>query len=247
MSDDLQRRRLLDLIHRAQKNWQAEWSDFIPREEAEDLLTLFAGTDLTVRTWGGWEGAERVRLAFSMLDDLTNDDFHLALMGLDGPAKFLKADHRDYLGALMSLGFTRDKMGDILVRESGCDFFIDRDLVDYLAVSDLRVRRVPVQIAQRDWQSWIPPEIKTEEQALIVPSLRLDAVLAKSFQLSRRLAADLIDAGLVRVNHTVEYRSHYLLASGDLLAVRGHGRVRIGSTTGATKKGNVKLLIERYL
>lgn len=247
MSDEAKLRRLQDLMHQAQKTWQPVITDFMPREQAEDFLPTLRQTDLYTRLWGGWEGAERVRLAFSMLEDIADEDFNIQLMALDGPAKYLKADHRDYLGAILSLGFTRDKMGDILVRDGGCEFFIDADLTSYLALADLRVRHVPVQIKPRDLSTWLAPEVKTETVEIIVPGMRLDAVMAKAFHLSRRQCNELIEAGRVRINHDVEWRSHQLLQPGDLLAVRGQGRIRIGEITGVTKKDNRKLLIELYL
>lgn len=40
--------------------------------------------------------------------------------------------HRDFLGSLMALGLTREKIGDILVEKSGCQVLLDPSMTDFL-------------------------------------------------------------------------------------------------------------------
>ena len=79
-----------------------------------------------------------------------------------------------------------------------------------------------------------------------VSSERLDAVLAAGLKLSRSEAQRLIEAGLVKRNHAPELRGDVHLEEGDLLSVRGYGRMKILEFEGRTRKGRLAVRIFRY-
>ena len=81
--------------------------------------------------FGGYEDAERRIMAF--LPEywestwLMNDESPLAVLRVSIPKGSRKLTHRDYLGAILSLGVERGVVGDILVREDGADIIILQD------------------------------------------------------------------------------------------------------------------------
>lgn len=79
-----------------------------------------------------------------------------------------------------------------------------------------------------------------------VPALRLDAVLAAGYRLSRAEAQKLIRAGLVKLDHVPELRADARVEAGSLLSARGYGRLRVDEVQGETRKGRVGLMLFRY-
>ena len=79
-----------------------------------------------------------------------------------------------------------------------------------------------------------------------VSSPRLDAVLAAGLRLSRGEAQRLIDVGLVKRNHMEALRGDLHLEEGDLLSVRGYGRMRVEGFEGLTRKGRQAVRLFRY-
>ena len=80
----------------------------------------------------------------------------------------------------------------------------------------------------------------------VVSSLRLDAVLACAYRLSRTEAAECIRSGLVKVDHLPCERVDLTLHEGAVLSVRGRGRVRLSAVGGTTRKQRIGIMLFRY-
>ena len=57
----------------------------------------------------------------------------------------------------------------------------------------------------------------------------------------------MIAAGRVEVNWTVEENPSHMLKEGDMLSVRGFGRMRLAAALGETKKGRIRIVIKQYI
>lgn len=77
-------------------------------------------------------------------------------------------------------------------------------------------------------------------------SMRLDAVLAAAYRLSRTESSALIRGGLVKLNHIPCERADAAVEEGALLSVRGKGRVRLQSIEGLTRKQRIGVTFFRY-
>ena len=94
-----------------------------------------------------------------------------------------------------------------------------------------------------------PPQFTPPQGAQMrdtVASLRLDCVLAAGMSLSRARAAEIIRQGLVQRNHTPEERVDTLLEAGDLLSIRGFGRIRLTEIGGRTRKDRISIQLEVF-
>ena len=80
-----------------------------------------------------------------------------------------------------------------------------------------------------------------------VAALRLDAVMASGFSLSRGKAADLIGAGRVQLNHRECLKGDRAVAEGDVITCRGLGKCTVAQVGGRSKKGRILIGLERYL
>ncbi|HOJ84597.1 MAG TPA: S4 domain-containing protein [Bacillota bacterium] len=78
-----------------------------------------------------------------------------------------------------------------------------------------------------------------------VAALRLDAVLALGFGISRARAVILIKGGLVQVNGRLVETPSCRLNRGDRITVRGRGSVEIAELTGKSRKGRLGLRLNK--
>ena len=244
--------RALDKLELAQSRGVPAHTPFLsPAEQAcvADLLAAWGRPRHFF--FGGFEGAER-RLCVFLPDWQEQEDW---LADPDGPVAALRAafprdaslTHRDILGSLMGLGITREMLGDILLREGGCDVLVLRSALPILLSQwesagrwKLTLRETPLSDLEIK-----PPEVRTIRDT--VAALRLDAVLASGFSTSRGKAADLVSAGRVMVNHRECTKPDRAVAQGDVLTCRGLGKCVVKEVLGQSRKGRLMLTIERYI
>lgn len=202
--------------------------------------------------WGGYEGAERTVCAF-LPDWQEEDDF---LTDPEGPLAALEASfsanaalgHRDILGALMGLGLTREKLGDILLPEAGrCQVLLLREALPILLSQWETAGRWKVSLREIPLSELTPRPARVRTIRDTVATPRLDAVLAAGFSLSRSKAAAYIAAGKAAVNHRECLKGDKLVEEGDVLTCRGLGKCLVKEIPGQSKKGRTMLVLERYV
>lgn len=243
--------RTLDKLELARTRSVPACTGFLsPGERASVEALLNAAGHPRHLFFGGYEGAERTLCAF--LPDWQEED---GWVGEDCPVSALRASfpedaalsHRDFLGSILGLGITREKVGDLLVERGRCDIIILKEIEPFLLLhlegaGRTRLRLSPIGLAA------LTP--KTPEVRLIrdtVATLRLDAVAATGFSLPRSKAADLISSGKLHLNRRECLKPDKAVAEGDVLTCRGLGKCVVRSAGGLSKKGRIMLELERYI
>ncbi len=194
---------------------------------------------------GGYEGAER-RMLFFLPDWQEEAEDTVRLLR----CSFYEVDaltHRDFLGSLMGLGLTREKIGDILVTEHSADILVGSSVSDFLLTDWTAAGRIRLRVTPQDLHCLHIPRQQTKEICDTVPSLRLDCMVAAGFSTSRVKAAQAIAAGRVQVNWTTCQKSDAAVSEGDVLSVRGLGKCRLERVGNVTKKGRVWVTLQRYI
>lgn len=241
--------RVIDNAEQAIKTWEVVMTDFLsPPELAEVQRSFNRLTEIHVLAWGGYPQAERQRLAIAR-SDLPLDQSQVELAALDIAGNFLfdTATHRDFLGSMLGTGIVRDKTGDIIVLgERGAQVIVTLELVDFLEMSLKQVRSVPVTTRHINLSELKIREPKKKELTTVEASLRLDAVASAGFGMSRSKMVDLIDGGDVRVNWKDTTSASSQLKTGDLIAIRGKGRLEVGEIA-VTKKDRYRVQLTRYV
>lgn len=199
--------------------------------------------------FGGCEGAERVMIRFGDEEELGfSVPFPIACVKImPRSEKFAeKLGHRDFLGALMNLGIERDRLGDIVLRDGGALLFAAEELAPFIKDSLTSVRNTDV-VCSITAELPEGPLYRTEARRIQLSSERLDAVIAKTFCLSRDDAQALFKRGLVfvggRLCESVSHAPH----SGDVISVRGFGRIIYRGVDGLTRKGKLNVTVEIYV
>ncbi len=241
--------RIIDQAEQALKTWEIVYSDFLSPPELMEAQQMFTRlTDIHLLAWGGYPQAERKRLAIAR-SELPLDESQVAIAALDISGNFLfdTATHRDFLGSMLGTGIVREKTGDIIVLgERGAQVVVAPDLVEFMEMSLVQVRSVPVKTRQIPLSDLRIREPKKKEMTTVEASLRLDAVASAGFGMSRSKMVDLINSGDVRVNWKDTSQPSYALKAGDLVAIRGKGRLEIGDIA-ITKKERYRVQLTRFM
>jgi photosystem II S4 domain protein len=241
--------RVIDQAEQAIKTWEVVQTDFLsPPELLETQHAFERLTEVRLVAWGGYPQAERQRLAIAREEiPLDVQSVEIAVIDIAGNFLFDTATHRDFLGSMLGTGIVREKTGDILVLgERGAQAIVVPDLVEFLELNLKQVRSVPVKIQRIELSELKVREPKKKEVTTVEASMRLDAVASAGFGMSRSKMVDLINAGDVRVNWKEITQPSQLVKSGDLIAIRGKGRLEVGEVA-VTKKERYRVQLTRYM
>ena len=155
--------------------------------------------------------------------------------------------HRDFLGAILGLGLDREKVGDILVGEGTCDVLVLEEVADFLLFHLDQAGRVRLKARPVGLEELSSPAVQVKPIRDTVSSLRLDAVAASGFSLSRGRAAELITSGKVQLNHQECLKPDRPVKEGDTISCRGLGKCVVKEVGGPSKKGRILIGLERYV
>lgn len=199
------------------------------------------------RLYGGCENADRVMIRFGDSGQLGYETpFPIVCIHIT-PLQEKFADelsHRDFLGALMNLGIERSTIGDIRAGGKQACLFCQAAVGEYICQNLEQVKHT--QVRGRITEQI--PEVLQEEPETVriqVQSLRVDAVLAKVYNMSREKSVELFRAGKVFVNGRLCENHSRGLKEGETVSVRGYGKFTLGGEPKETRKG--KLSAEAYV
>ncbi|WP_346354647.1 RNA-binding protein [Azotosporobacter soli] len=240
--------RLIDLAEGAIKGRRAKTSEFLDPHGYSIAETVAAHYPrVKLQAWGGFQGAERVRAAFINEEYRGEADFSLAAVQLTWDERYYRLTHRDVLGALMGLGLKREVMGDIIMQGPSCQVVVDVELKDYFLKQITTVGAATVEVKEIDLTELAAKEEKIKDIRTTVPSLRLDTVAASGFGVSRSRMAEEIAADKLKLNWQDAKSAAQAVKQGDIISMRGRGRVEVCEIVGQTKKGRISLLLKRFL
>ncbi len=222
-------------------------SKFLTPAEALILRQRYSNRqDITLCLDGGFDGAERQIAAFSNVEWGQYDQAESLMVFRIEYRKQNQLSHRDILGALMGLGIKREVVGDILCDNPPAYMVCLKEMGGYIEEHLNKAGRVGLKLSPVGVDE-IPA--RTENLKIIndtIASLRLDAVICSAFNVSRSTAEQLITRGLVSMNHIVVEKQTKEVQVGDILSVKGHGRAKLASLGGTSRKGRIYVAIGIY-
>lgn len=214
-------------------NWVL--TDFLTPREQLLLEQLTKNATLELEFYGGTPFAER-RRALLMPGQWypAEDDFQVIVVCAN-PIDSVPLSHGSTLGSVLAIGLDRKKIGDILLQNGKAYVFCVREVARFLLNEWHQVGKASISTTlQTEPVNWIPPVV--EKVVVSVASLRVDAVVAQSCHWSRGEAQDAITHGRVFLNFVEVTKLDTEVAVGDLLSVRGFGRVQVLNYIGKSKK-----------
>ena len=242
--------RLVDLAGRAQKSGRFALTDFLSPYEQEIAETVAVNfPSLTVSFSGGYLGAERQRAMFidkDFAEHCGELPFEIAAVKALWRSEFVRVGHRDVLGAVLGLGLERGKVGDIIATGESAKILVDEKIAEFLLGNLTEIGAASVNTELCDLSSIEPREERVKEISATVASLRVDAVAAAGFGMSRSKAAADVAADKLKLNWQRKNAAQQI-KEGDMLSMRGRGRVEVTKIRGTTKKGRIGLDLKRYI
>lgn len=242
--------RLSELCRKSFERDIFTFSDFLGLAEQTVLKKAIKGYSAShITLFGGAEGCERVMARFGDAQIIGWDEpFPIVCLKIAPKSqKFADAlTHRDFLGALMNLGFKREMIGDIPIFENEGYLFCEEKMAEHILSSLTEVKRTAVTVSRVEK---IPEGelFRTETVTVQVQSERLDAIIAKVFSLSREDAQGYFAKSLVFVNGAAVENTSYAPKPLDKISVRTKGRFIYGGPTSLSKKGKLNVKIEKYI
>lgn len=243
--------RAVEQATRASEQWSVALSDFVEPPVASDIvLAVGRLADCEARPFGGYEHAERVRLRLGRPDVLDGEplDSAVSVVNVSGNFIFDTATHRDFLGAILGTGIERSRVGDIVLQsDRGAHVLTTPEMAAYFVQGSLsQVRSVPVVCSIIPLSELRVTAPKKETIRTSEASLRLDAIASAGFRVSRAIMSELIDGGDLKLNWKADPKPSQVVKSGDVISVRGKGRVTVGEIS-LTKKERYSVELHRLV
>lgn len=236
--EELTVRRARELAERSERTGIPFHTEFLTIYEQSTLRGIRFPAPCSF--FGGYRDAERVIAVFG--GEARAADAITCIRIAPKQQKFAdELTHRDFLGALMNLGIRRETLGDILIRENVGYLFCLSEIVPFLIASLERVRHTSVVCEVCD-----APESTSdaaEPVSVVVASERADALLSAAFHISREDSRSAVSDGRFFLNGKQTLQPSANLHAGDILSLRGVGRVEFLGLERETKRGKLRVRV----
>lgn len=235
---------VLSWMEQVERSYLPRLTDFLdPREQ--QIIEMLIGTtndELKLVFSGGGTYSERKRAIIApFYEEINEDSFNISLLQATYHEKFISLTHRDVLGAFLSLGMKRKKVGDIFAGNGKVQIVLDKDISAYVIMNMTTIRKSSITFEEKSFSDVIEHEPIWSRSEKVVSSLRLDTILKEIYSVSRKEAQTLIGKGLVKVNYRTVEDSKFILREGDMISLRGKGRSKLIAVNGHTKKEKIKV------
>lgn len=240
--------KIRDQVRRCEQKSIATHIGFLdPAQQAQANLVLNTLPGCRFLFSGGYGEAER-KFLFFLPDYLDKDFFPLDeyILAYRATCPFNTPTHRDFLGSLLGLGIKRECVGDILVDATGAILILDAKIASFVLNNLEKIGRGGVTLSPLALSDIKPVEEPFREVTATVASTRLDAVASAAFGISRSITADAIRDGSISLNWLACTSPDTILQEADLISWRGHGRARLFSCGGLSKKGRQFISLHVY-
>ncbi len=237
--------RALEMLTLVERKQAMRLTDFLDPRQVNIFQSLASQVqDVSVTAYGGYDGAERVRVILHPdYMSVEPDDFRLALLHIQADQRFHVLEHRDVMGAMLGAGMKREKFGDMLTDTEGCYAIVEEEVADFVCAQVTQIHRTSVQFQRVPWEAFSPPAPRFAEKTITVPSPRLDAIIGEVHNLSRAKALVPIRGGKVKVNWKVIEDPSHQLQAGDMVSMAGFGRFKVLEVPGQTRSGRLRMIV----
>lgn len=238
--------RVLDWMDRVENNYSVVTTYFLNPREVEILESLANKRELQIFSTQDISQTELTKIIiapeFYQLDE---SDFDLALLEISYAKKFYQLKHSQILGSFLGqTGIRRSEIGDIVLNEGRAQVFVSKHLLEIFQNNIEKIGPAPVKFVEKTLEELIKTEDNSVIKVILVSSLRIDKIIASTFEISRNLAVNMLQLRKVKLNYLEIEKKDFPVEQGDLISVRGLGRIKVLKILGETKKGKQKIECE---
>lgn len=224
------------------------YSDFMdPSQQKKLSKELDNYSDLKYDFFGGYEDSERKIFGIFYRDNLDSNDWPILVVCFEISDSYKSLDHRMVLGSVMSLGITRETLGDIIINKNNVQIIVKEHIAPYIRDNLREINRKKIMPEIKTVDNLILPEQQYKDETIVVNSMRIDGIISSGWHISRGESTQLVKKGVVRVNHESTIKPSFIVSVGDLISVKGKGRFIVQELLGNTRKEKNKIHIKKYL
>ena len=246
MDNNLLASRIKDALRLCDLTQVPKFIGFLRPEEVAFILEACDIGTCRHGFFGGYENAERVYFgAFPDWSEGENELFPISALTFTY-RESQQLSHRSFLGTFMSLGITRETVGDILIEKGRAVAFFSSDIADFVLSQITKISGEGVTV-EKGYSLPLPGMTGFSQFADTVASARLDCVVASLAGCSRSVACQLIEEKLVLVNSVCCDKTVKNIKNGDTVTIRSKGKFIIDSIDGRTKKDRLIIKAKKYI
>lgn len=236
-----------DLAVLSRKTGVPRFSRFLNEREAMVASYAARTSKANPYFYGGYDGAARTVCGFfdgTYAEELLKDELYPVRAVTFSFRAGVGLCHRDFLGAILGLGLQRSTVGDILVAEDYAVVFCTVESSELILELE-KIGRAGVNASEGILREL--PQAELLRTVKSVSSLRLDCVVCACTNISREKSASLIKSGQVSADFSVCLDVSAMQKAGSVISIRGYGRYCLSKVIGETKKGRVRVAIDKYV
>ena len=218
--------------------------EFIKRDIVNKIIPEAIKFGIKADIFGFFEDAERNIVCFSENGVYEPD---IKILEIKCSTKFRELKHSDFLGSLMSLGFKREKFGDLVLKEGVCYTPCDEKTANYVSENLKQVSTVPCRIDIKNYFEIEPVTPDFEEKLILAASFRADALTSEICNISRKDAEEIIFAGNLTVNHEEIKEKSYIIKENSIISIKKYGKYKIERAVGESKSGKLRIKCRKYI
>ncbi len=232
--------RIRDWVSRAERDYCSVVTPFLNEFEIE-VVKRYCGNKIPYVIDGGHPDAQRAKIIFLSQTTWESDIVCLVAKRKKG----IPLEHRDILGALMSLNIDRNQLGDLWVEEDKIVLYTSQRLSTLIQQECKQVHRVSIQFELSD--KLHTNQVRTEEGSGFISSARIDSIVSCVAKKSRADAQVLIQSQRVMVNHQIVTKLSKICQEGDIISIRKVGRFVYKGVVKTSKKNKLLIDYEKYV
>ncbi len=154
--------------------------------------------------------------------------------------------HKDYMGSIYNIGITEDMIGDIIVLENYTYIFVMTKVLEFILLNYTKVGNSKIKTEVMNINSLEDLMHNFEDINIIVPSNRVDTILAHVYKLSRSEVESKISKNELYINSKCITSKTYALKENDIVSFRKCGKFKYNDVVKKTKTGNLVIKIIVY-
>ena len=247
--------KIMDKIDFCISKNKIQTTDFLSQEEQKSIEKSIKSNGIkNYIITGGFIESERKMFLFypdkleNIVDKINLNEFINAIRIILPNEKIGEYSHKNYLSALIKLGITRDKIGDIIVDDKGADIIIKPEICKFLLLNLPSLTRFSKsRIEKISLEELREINIKTEIIKITVASMRLDNIVSELAHCSRAKANEILEQERVLINHETFAKASKEIKVNDIVTIRGKGRFIIKDIVGESKKGRLFIEVEKFI
>lgn len=233
--------KVLDKIKIFEKKQEITHTNFLDPAEQIEIQNVIRKVPHTLV--GGYIEAERKVLVIGLVEEETKPYDFLKVIRIEANKNL---SHRDILGSLLGLGIKREMIGDILINANLADIIVLKEISSYVLQNLNKIGKEKVKAYEHKLEELLQIENTKKEIKTTVASLRVDAIVSCGIGVSREISSKLIQTQKVKLNHKLLENASKKISEGDILSIRGYGRLELVSILGETRKDRIRIILKRY-